>query len=242
MGSSIASPVCTRKKVSTPSGEVTSPMWLDTSPPPPSTSPWKMPSKELSLKESTPTTKNFNISSEIFFQEELPELSVFQSCILLILPEPDWALISEKTLNKGNSPVWVIALWKLSRLMVLPDFIKVSVCPWWEFSCTEPSTSEDMTQVKDGSSVMIRPRVKPTFSSASSSPNLLYPPVKPFHSLWILLEENWWCSLAEKELTLKLSTQVLLTASRKPLPKKALPVSLKETWVIFGDPLDLVWC
>lgn len=109
---------------------------------------------------------------------------------LWISPEQDWEPTLEKMLVRDNSTECSTALEKLLLLMDQVDFIKDLEFPLWEFLSTELSISEDTTLEKDGSSETKNLKMRLVSSRDFSLPNLLFLPVRQFHSLWTLLEEN----------------------------------------------------
>lgn len=124
-------------------GEEISPMSSDISP----LKLLTLPSTRDSKNSSAPSTPKFNpsLSSLVTYSlEELLELALCLSCILLISPEPDLLLIWE-SLDLDNSMDSLIVFKRSTNLMDSSDSIKDTPSLLWESLPTEPFISEDMT-------------------------------------------------------------------------------------------------
>ena len=136
-----ASCVASKRKELSPSGEATGPMWSDTSPPKPSTSPPRTIFTKFSSKTWVAIPKKENTSPCLSFLVVLLGPSVLSSSIPSISQEPDWVLTSEKGQENVSSTVSSTAVRKSSRKTALRAFTRDSQFQSWESSPTELSIS-----------------------------------------------------------------------------------------------------
>lgn len=188
-------------------------MSSDISQQPPLTSQLRTPFRVPSWKVLTHRSKRLNTSSEICYQVALLEPSALLWCTLWTSREHVWEWTSEKINPRDNLMAFGIAPARSSSRRASQDCTEASAYQSSAFLFIEHSTSEDMTQARNGSSAMIRNKERLIFSPNSSSLKLLYQLLRPFHSHWIPCEGDLWCNLEEK--------------------LKALPSNILELWTAF---------